>query len=73
MAEESVYLNMTTDFSGYGRVCAVCKQDFPLLGFKDPSTICPDCYKAINELVSSRKRNWTPDSKGGEPNCRREK
>ena len=24
------------------------------------------------DLFESHKSNWTPDSKGGEPNCRRE-
>ena len=28
---------------------------------------------AIRESIENHKSNWVPDSKGGEPNCRREK
>lgn len=28
---------------------------------------------AIREAIENHKSNWIPDSKGGEPNCRREK
>ena len=28
---------------------------------------------AIREAIENHKSNWVPDSKGGEPNCRREK
>lgn len=54
-----------------GRLCIVCKEGFNLRGPSDPRTICPDCCKAINEIKNNRKRNWIPDSKGGEPNHRR--
>lgn len=26
---------------------------------------------AVREAIENHKSNWTPDSKGGEPNCRR--
>ena len=54
-----------------GRLCIVCKEGFVLLGPGDPRTICPDCCNAIKTLKDNSKRNWIPDSKGGEPNCRR--
>ena len=31
----------------------------------------PDCCKAIKNLKDNSKRNWIPDSKGGEPNYRK--
>lgn len=51
-----------------GRLCIVCKNGFNLLGPSDPRTICPDCCKAIKNLKDNSKKNWIPDSKGGEPN-----
>lgn len=54
-----------------GRLCIVCKEGFNLLGPGDPRTICPDCCKAIKNIKDNSKSNWIPDSKGGEPNCRR--
>lgn len=51
-----------------GRLCIVCKKGFNLLGPGDPRTICPDCCNAIKNLKDNSKRNWIPDSKGGEPN-----
>lgn len=32
-----------------------------------------DFPKWLVELCENHKSNWVPDSKGGEPNCRREK
>lgn len=34
--------------------------------------ICDDCKKIISERKESHKSSWIPNSKGGEPNCRRE-
>lgn len=54
-----------------GRLCIVCGEGFDLIGIGDPRTVCPDCCKAIKTLKANSKRNWIPDSKGGEPNHRR--
>lgn len=54
-----------------GRLCIVCGEGFDLMGLGDTRAIFPDCCKAINEIKNNSKRNWIPDSKGGEPNCRR--
>lgn len=54
-----------------GRRCIVCGKGFELRGIGDNRTICPDCFKAIKTLKDDSKSNWIPDSKGGEPNCRR--
>lgn len=51
-----------------GRLCIICKEGFNLLGPGDPRTICPDCCKTINEIKNNLKRNWIPNSKGGEAN-----
>ena len=55
----------------YCRLRIVCGTGFTLMGINDRRMICPDCCKAINEIKDNRKSNWIPDSKGGEPNCRR--
>lgn len=51
-----------------GKLCIVCKEGFNLMGIDDPRTICPDCCKAIKTIKENCKRNWIPNSKGGEPN-----
>ena len=54
-----------------GRYCIVCGEGFDLIGIGDTRTICPDCCNAIKNLKDNIKRNWIPDSKGGEPNHRK--
>lgn len=54
-----------------GRSCIVCGNEFDLMGIGDQRTICPDCCNAIKTIKDNSKSTWIPDSKGGEPNCRR--
>ncbi|MBR6449759.1 MAG: hypothetical protein IKS96_07435 [Fibrobacter sp.] len=54
-----------------GRICMICNHGFILRGPDDRQLICPECSNALNELEASRKCNWEPNSKGGEPNCKR--
>ena len=53
------------------RYCTVCGEGFKLMGMGDNRTICPDCCEAIKSIKNNRKISWIPNSRGGEPNCRR--
>ena len=54
-----------------GRNCVVCGEGFDIIGLGDNRTICPECCVAIKSIKDNRKISWIPNSKGGEPNCRR--
>ena len=53
------------------RNCIICAGMVRIFSPSDPTCICDDCRKYLNERNQSRKSNWIPNSKGGEPNCRR--
>ena len=69
--DTNCYIPLEETRFGIGRCCIVCGKVFELMGIGDPRTVCPDCCKTINEIKNNSKRNWIPDSKGGEPNYRR--
>ena len=54
-----------------GRYCIFCGETIILRSASDPTCVCVDCRKFLNERKKSHKSNWIPNSKGGEPNCRR--
>lgn len=53
------------------RRCIVCAGLVRIFSPSDPTCICVDCRKFLNERKKSHKSNWIADYKGGEPNCRR--
>lgn len=56
---------------GIGR-CSICGSPENLYTpYQRSKFICDDCIKSLKEMRQTHKSNWIPDSKGGEPNCRR--
>lgn len=54
-----------------GRDCIFCGETIILRSASDPTCVCADCCRYLHERKQSRKSSWIPNSKGGEPNCRR--
>lgn len=71
MKEEIGFIELKPAPIRIGRICMICEQVFLLKGHGDRQLICPECHNALKELEANRKCNWEPNSKGGEPNCKR--
>ena len=68
------YLDMVDDRTVYGfQKCLFCDNRKPLYSDTIVTTIfiCDDCRRHLQERNQSHKSSWIPNSKGGEPNCRR--
>ena len=50
-------------------ICAGCRKGFPPTT-PHPFPMCPDCLKALRNMMEDNKANWHANSKGGEPNHR---
>lgn len=53
--------------------CSICgSPEYLYSPYHHAKFICDDCVKSLKEMRQTHKSNWIPNSKGGEPNNRKE-
>lgn len=55
------YVDTSSRHVALGKQCRICKQDFTIESYDSPRIYCPDCEKALGEIIkwwNGTARDW---------------